>query len=1148
VGDSRLCVFCEAQVGADDVSCASCGGRLRPLEPSGISLQVGQQPAGEERRQVTIVFADLAGNTPLAERLDPEEMRRVLESLFDRMSREILKVEGTVDKYVGDAVMAVFGAPIAHEDDPSRAVTAALGMRHAVFELSQELERRYGTRLSLRIGVNTGEVVAGLLARSVQTAYTVVGDAVNTAQRLQTVAREGEILVGARTRDLLANAFDLEPRLGIPLKGKSTTLDAYAVMGPSAPRAAATNPLVGRLTERSHVVGGIDRLRAGVGGVIGIVGEPGIGKSRLLAEARRAARDAGVVWLQGQTTSFARSLSYLPFREMIRTYARIVDVDDDATKWSKLLSRVDAVLAAEAVETASYLATLLGIRPPPDVAARLIALDAEALRRQVFRSAYVFFESIARTGPTVLALEDWHWADRSSELLLEHLLPLSEKLLIYWTGRPDPHSAVPRTTSAGANSAIRYLEIRLLPLTDAECTTLVGNIAGVADLPSSIAERVVRRVEGNPFFAEALVRTLVDERTVRRGTGPETAVAFETTASALPPSVQAAITARLDNLTPPDREIIRTAAVIGRTFSRSLLRDLGIPESEIDRGVAALIAHGLIRERPMAVEPDFRFSHTLIQESAYAGILHERRRELHRHVADVLKSRAGERVDDMAGLLAYHYSRAEEWERAQAYLFTVGDQALRIAADTEAIDLYERALDAYARAFGPRWDPNERAVVERKLGEARYRLGEFGLATAHLDRALELLDAARPRSRRAVRLGITREFVAQAGHRIGWRVLRRPVVASSAHEEVLQALWTLQLVDYAADLEKLSYDILSALNLAERLPPSHRTLRAYFGMTLICHNVGLRGLATSYVRMSERVAKDLDDPLAMAIASASLGMHQYAVGHYAAAVESLRASGAGYRTAGDLAPWAGVTAYLNLILVAQGRLTEALPLGDELENVGRAANDKRIRAIGPHCRAHVFSWGGRRLEGRAEFERALEIYRTIPDHHLTLSAVGELATASLRAGDIDATRQLVDQGESLVREHGLRGWWLTPLIVAKASLLAEEAAASTGPARERLLMRAVRACDALRGQTRLHADALAPAYRVLGVVEWLRGRTTRASAAWRRSLEVAAEFESITDGLETHETIARFTSSVRDREIANRITGHLKIELATAIV
>jgi tetratricopeptide (TPR) repeat protein len=507
----------------------------------------------------------------------------------------------------------------------------------------------------------------------------------------------------------------------------------------------------------------------------------------------------------------------------------------------------------------------------------------------------------------------------------------------------------------------------------------------------------------------------------------------------------------------------------------------------------------------------------------------------------------GDNIHEHYGVLAYHYAQAEEWPKAQEYLFKVGDQALVIAADAEAVDHYERALEAYARAFGDRWDPFERAAVERKIGESRYRLGEFERATTHLDRALQLLGYARPHTRGTVRLAIVRELMRQIAHRLVPRLTRRNAPPAAVSEAVLQTFWFHQFIDYSSNLELLLYDILRTLNIAERAGPSHRTLRAYFGMTLMCHNVGLGRMGSSYANMARRMASDLGGTVAGAVADASLGLDHYALGRWDEAAEELARAVAGYLGAGELEAWAGVSGYLNIVLVGQGRLDQAGPIADDLERTGRAAHDRRIEALGPHCRAHLFSWAGREREAATEYERAMSIYRAIPDHHLWLSAAGALAKLQLRQGNADAARDLVEEGVRLAREHRLTGWWLTQLLTARAELLLRDAASDPEHRGERIA-EAQRVCKQLDGQARLHAEARPAALRERGSLEWLRGRHERALASWRRSLAAGKKLTAVTEMYETHEAIARYSGSAADTEAARSIATGLRSNATAAVV
>jgi tetratricopeptide (TPR) repeat protein len=359
----------------------------------------------------------------------------------------------------------------------------------------------------------------------------------------------------------------------------------------------------------------------------------------------------------------------------------------------------------------------------------------------------------------------------------------------------------------------------------------------------------------------------------------------------------------------------------------------------------------------------------------------------------------------------------------------------------------------------------------------------------------------------------------------------------------MQTLWFHQFIDYSSDLERLLYDILRTLNIAERAGPSNRTLRAYFGMTLMCHNIGLHGMGGRYASMANRMAQTIGGTLATALANASLGLDDYAMGRWGVAAERLGAAARGYRAAGELEAWAGISAYLNLVLVGQGRLDEAFPIAEDLERTGRIARDQRIEGLGPHCRAHLFSWAGREREAATEYDRALASYRAIPDNHLLTMAAGDAARMLVRTDDLAGARALLDEGDRVATEHHLSGWGLTHLIAARAELLLRDA--ELDPARREVGLReAARVIRKLRKQGRLHAEAVPIALRARGSLDWLRGKTQSAVTMWRDSLLAAERLGSVTEALETHSAVARYTRSAADEQSAGTIAARLREQAA----
>jgi tetratricopeptide (TPR) repeat protein len=397
-----------------------------------------------------------------------------------------------------------------------------------------------------------------------------------------------------------------------------------------------------------------------------------------------------------------------------------------------------------------------------------------------------------------------------------------------------------------------------------------------------------------------------------------------------------------------------------------------------------------------------------------------------------------------------------------------------------------------------------------------------------------------------VRIAIAGELVRQILHRAlpdAW--LHRTPPPPALSDAVLQTLWFHQFIDFSSDLERLLYDILRALNIAERAGASHRTLRSYFGMSVMCHNIGLAGMGRRYADMADAMAARVGGTLAEAIAHASLGLDGYAVGDWDRATQELAASAEGYLASGDLEPWAPINAYRAIVLVARGRLAESLQLADAVEQTGRAARDRRMETLGAHIRGHVLSWAGREREAVTEYQRAIASYRVIPDHHLWLSATGTLAKAYLRLDEPDAARGPIDEGVRLARDHRLRGWHMTPLLTARSELLLRDAVRQPRD-RASQLAAADAACGELRGQGRLHYEAVPAVHRQRGSLEWLRGRPERAWAAWRRSLDAADRLGAITDRLETHEAIARYTASAADRDQAESIAARLRAGVPAA--
>jgi adenylate cyclase len=760
------CASCGSTIRAKDRFCPSCGTPIAAAQapapasaaPTSASLQVTAEHSDallEQRKVVTILFADLSGSTPLAEKLDPEELRGILGSYFGALARQIQRYEGTIDKYIGDAVMAVFGAPISHEDDAERAIHAALAMQASIVRLNDDLDRKYGVRLSLRIGVNTGEVVAGLLANDVQRAYTVVGDAVNTAQRLESAAPLGQVLVSETTRRLAMHRFEFEKREPITLKGKSEPVVTYRVIRvlemtvePDA------TPFVGRMAELARLGTALSDARAGRGQVVAVVGEPGVGKSRLIAEFR-STLPAAMDRITARCASYEQSTPYALIADFIRGAFGIHAADEESA-------------ARTALETglARY-----GYAPDPIVPPVILeiigypahsALDPERKRALLVGFLRAILQRTAMRAPFLLAAEDLHWGDDASVHVLHELVGDAAGLpcVFLTTSRPGWTPPWPAD------------RIDLAPLDDADARELIG---GMLDLPvdTALADGVLGRAGGNPFFIEEIVRELESSGSLVERDGRIGTAAAAT--DRLPATVQEVLEARLDRLPDNAKRVIRPAAVIGRTFWYRVLARL-LPDGSVSEGLGHLEADGFVASREARPELTYTFRQALIRDVAYQVQLQSVRRRTHTAVGEAIATLFADRLDEFIDLLAYHYERGDDPQRALEWLMRAGDRAKGLFANEEALSLYASALERAADGDGPldagtvferrgdvqtlmgRYDdalesfadarergtpaPGRIARLERLSGMALAKKGEYDEARESYERGLRIFDGA----------------------------------------------------------------------------------------------------------------------------------------------------------------------------------------------------------------------------------------------------------------------------------------------------------------------------------------------------------------------------------------------------------------------
>ncbi len=647
-----------------------------------------------------MLVADVVGSTAIGETLGPERSKFLIDEVMRIMSEQVRRFDGTVAQLVGDEMLALFGVPVSHEDDAERALRAALAIQRGLSVYAQEVEAAYGVPLAVRIGVNTGPVVVGLQGDGEDgyDPFNALGDTVNVASRFQEIAGHGGVVIGPTTKRQVEANFELEEMGAQDLKGLGKPLDTFRVMRVLESEPAPPSlPLVGRDFELTVLERTMDALVEGRGAIVSIIGEPGIGKTRLVWEVRDRYRDRAR-FIEARGVSYAQTFPYWPIRDLLREWLGVGATTPEARVRLELKAELAHLLGKEEAEEAyPFLANLVGVTLEPEAQGAIRELNRESIQSRTFE---VFFElvcKLAEEEPLCLVFEDVHWADEATLELIETLLGVTDEtsVALFFLCRPErDHGSWRLIERARQRYPHRYREVEVRPLA-ADSSRVLVSLAAEGELPESVSELLAERSGGNPFFLEEAFRDLIERGALtRRNGGWELAVGVDELA--IPAAVQGTLQARLDRLDPQTREALSLAAVIGRTFGLPLLERV-VPRDDLTQALTELQRLDLIVEKRRRPNPEYRFRHGLVQEVAYASLVDSKRRKLHKRVGEALEGIFQEAPEEAYGLLARHFTEADEPEKAVEYLLKAGDAARAVYADKEALDHYAKARTFMAR-------------------------------------------------------------------------------------------------------------------------------------------------------------------------------------------------------------------------------------------------------------------------------------------------------------------------------------------------------------------------------------------------------------------------------------------------------------------
>ncbi|MGC2433981.1 MAG: AAA family ATPase, partial [Desulfobaccales bacterium] len=695
------CPDCGTVIFPGEKFCNECGRRLRSQE----AVPKIQEEIQAERKHVTALFADISGYTSISERLDPEELKDLVGPLIGEMAKVVIGYHGTIEKFAGDQIMALFGFPRAHEDDPVRAIRAATEIHRLAGETSQKINEALGQPLAVHIGINSGLAVTGQ-ADFDHLTHHIAGDAINVASRLCNLAKAGETLVGQTTYTQAIGFFSFEPLEPIRVKGKSKPIQVYRFLAPKElPKkthgvSGLRAELIGRRQEMATLAQAMDRLLKGKGTLIAIGGEAGTGKSRLIEEFRGTLDLNSINWIEGNAYNYTQNISYYPLIDLLTRELGIEESDPPERVREKLEARVAELVGARE-DVAPYLGSLLSLNYPETA-----GVSPDFWKYSLYRAAQAILKAQTQKAPTVICLEDLHWAD-STFLEFLHFTHMNQRpsAITLCTYRPP--------VQLFSSQEIRllgeaYQEVRLQDLSLEETQEMVQSMLETAEIPQELRQYLQVNVGGNPFYLEEMLTSLTESGTLLRHEG-RWQLARTIADSDIPPTIHTVITGRIDRLESKTKHVLQEASVLGRTVPYEILKGITEYPDSLDRSLADLELLDLVRRDPQA-EQEYVFKHALIQEVVYGSLLKKDRQAMHQRIGLMMEQVFQDRLPEIYETLSLHFKHTELSQKALHYLIESGRKSLQKYAVQESHRYYQQAFQILGKIPGKSAEEKKRLV------------------------------------------------------------------------------------------------------------------------------------------------------------------------------------------------------------------------------------------------------------------------------------------------------------------------------------------------------------------------------------------------------------------------------------------------------
>jgi class 3 adenylate cyclase/tetratricopeptide (TPR) repeat protein len=931
-----------------------------------------------ERKQVTVLFADMKGSMELLADRDPEEARKILDPVIERMMEAVHWYEGTVNQVMGDGIMALFGAPIGHEDHAVRACYAALRMQRRVNLYADEIQRAGGTPVHIRVGLNSGEVVVSFIGSDLHMDYTAVGQTTHLAARMEQMAKPGSVLVTGETLALAEGYVQVRPLGAVTAKGLETPTQVYELSGIGLARsrlqASAARGLtrfVGRTSELQQLAQALDRAAAGYGQVVAVVGEAGVGKSRLFLEFTRSHHTHGWLVLQSGSVSYGKATLYLPVIDLLKSYFNIQDRDGHREIRERVAGKL--LILDRALEP--LLTPLLALLDVPVDDAAWTTLDPPQRRRRTMDAVKRLLLRESQVQPLVVVFEDLHWIDSETQALLDGLiesLPTARVLLLV-NYRPEYEHAWGRKTF--------YLQLRIDPLPPESAEELLNVLLGEDRTLEPLKRVLIERTEGNPFFLEESVRVLVEtgalpgERGAYRLAQPLPAIH-------VPATVQAVLAARIDRLPPGDKAILQVASVVGKDVPFALLQAIAEPaEDELRAVLGRLQGAEFLYETSLFPDLEYTFKHALTHEVTYGSLLQDRRRTLHGQIVEAIERLYHDRLPEHIERLAYHAFRGEAWEKAIDFLHQAGKKAVERSAYREATACFEQALDVL-RHLPPHPEWRARAIdLHLEASRDALMTGERTKTVDHARQAEALAESLGDESRRGWAL------VQLAICAWNWGDSDRALELDQRALDIANRLKDVALQTWASNhlgwVGQTTGDYRQSAEILSRVAETVRSVRhvtteaagpvnSLERLAWCLAELGEFGEAIARGEEALRIAREVDQPTSLIRAYRSLGFVSLRRGAISQAIPPLERAIELCRTAEVRVLFEFTAAHLGYAYALSARLPEGVSLLEDAladpEATGTTGHPLFLAYLGE---AHLLA--GRRDDAFAVAGRALDL-------------------------------------------------------------------------------------------------------------------------------------------------------------------------------